>query len=357
MADDHERFEAEIDLDVSFNEFDEELSESNEGNCDPNVEAVITNDKETNTKQHSSIFNFTKDTCELAEDVIPNVSHGNCSGNEKNLVNMEDGEISVSSDSEDGEKMDFDQGIGVGLNPVQTATNSAETSKETTADNFTFLPPSSVVENLNKNERLNAEFTSNTTKCVDETESANVSMESDNSMDDQSWKRHKRAKLEHGSLETGQEEKNYGEDYKTVKKRGGRKKRKRPLHDRPTDQQRCGNYNQRKPKIGKLFEPLKVTSDDSEEAVAKEIAEKLNESKTMLIQRVVRCIGCEKALKLFKDTKEIQNHGGMWTNDRQRWRTSGGVFLALLKNRYATKEQSKWIFAVENELTKKKAKE
>lgn len=211
MADDHERFEAEIDLDVSFNEFDEELSESNEGNCDPNVEAVITNDKETNTKQHSSIFNFTKDTCELAEDVIPNVSHRNCTGNEKNLVNMEDGEISVSSDSEDGEKMDFDQGIGVGLNPVQTATNSAETSKETTADNFTFLPPSSVVENLNKNERLNEEFMSDTTKCVDETESANVSMESDNSMDDQSWKRHKRAKLEHGSLETGQEEKNYGE--------------------------------------------------------------------------------------------------------------------------------------------------
>jgi len=38
-------------------------------------------------------------------------------------------------------------------------------------------------------------------------------------------------------------------------------------------------------------------------------------------------------------------------------RTSGGVFLALLKNRYVTKEQSKWIFAVENELMKKKAKE
>ena len=29
----------------------------------------------------------------------------------------------------------------------------------------------------------------------------------------------------------------------------------------------------------------------------------------------------------------------------------------LLKNRYVTKEQSKWIFAIENELVKKKAKE
>ena len=38
-------------------------------------------------------------------------------------------------------------------------------------------------------------------------------------------------------------------------------------------------------------------------------------------------------------------------------RTSGGIFLTLLKNRYVTKEQNKWIFAVENELMKKKAKE
>ena len=38
-------------------------------------------------------------------------------------------------------------------------------------------------------------------------------------------------------------------------------------------------------------------------------------------------------------------------------RTSGGIFLTLLKNRYTTKEQSKWIFAIENEFNKKKAKE
>ena len=66
-------------------------------------------------------------------------------------------------------------------------------------------------------------------------------------------------------------------DGKTVKKRGGRKKRKRSLHNRDTEGQRCRNNNQREPKIRKLFEPLKVTSDDSEEAVARELAEKLNE--------------------------------------------------------------------------------
>ena len=209
MADDPGRFEAEIDLDVSFNEFDEELPEFNEGNCDTNVEAEIANGKQTNTKQHSSITNFTTDICELTKDVIPNVSNGKCTDNEKHLVNIEDGEISISSDDEDGERMDFDEGIGVHLNPPQKATKSTEASKETIADNFTFLPPSSVVEKCDENEPLNQEFMSDTAKCIDETEIANVSMESDNSMDDQSWKRHKRAKLEHGSLETGEEEKNY----------------------------------------------------------------------------------------------------------------------------------------------------
>ena len=209
MADDHERFEAEIDLDVFFNEFDGEFSEFNEGNCDANVEAAVTIGKQTNTTQQSSIKNVTKDTCELPKDVIPNVS---CfTDNEKNLVNIEDGEISISSDDEDGEKMDFDDSLGEGLNPVQTATKSAEATKETIVDNFTFMPPSSVVEKCDKYEPLNEEFMSDTAKCVDETESANMSVESDNSMDDQSWKRHKRVKLEDGSLETGEGEKNYGE--------------------------------------------------------------------------------------------------------------------------------------------------
>ena len=44
----------------------------------------------------------------------------------------------------------------------------------------------------------------------------------------------------------------------------------------------------------------------------------LQQAKTNLIQRVVKCIGCEKALKLFRDTKEVQMHGGMWTKDNQR---------------------------------------
>ncbi|KAL9978558.1 hypothetical protein ACROYT_G016090 [Oculina patagonica] len=358
MADDQERFEAEIDLDVSFNEFDEELSEFQKENCNANVETTITNNNQKDTKQYASITNdpiSCKDTCKLAVEEISETNR-NCTESVANLAKIEDGEISGSSDGEDGEKMDCEEEIGVDLNPGQKTAKSAEDSKETVTSSYTFLPPSSVVEDCSKKDFSDEEVMRDTTKCV-ETESANISMESDNSMDDQSWKRHKRAKLENGSQETGEKKKNYGKDGEKVKTRGGRKKRKRPLRAHHGGERRHRNGDQGEPEFGKLFEPLRVTSDDSEEAVAKELAEKLNESKIMLIQRVVRCIGCEKALKLFKDTKEIQKHGGMWTQERDRRRTSGGIFLTLLKNRYVTKEQSKWIFAVENELAKQKAKE
>ena len=44
----------------------------------------------------------------------------------------------------------------------------------------------------------------------------------------------------------------------------------------------------------------------------------LNQSKTMLIERVVECIGCEKAIKLFQDTQEVERHGGMYTKEKER---------------------------------------
>lgn len=214
MADDEERFEAEIDLEVSFNEFDEELSEFQEESCVANVETTITNNNQKDTKLHASITNdpiSCKDTGRLAIKES-NVTNGNCTdfNSVPNLANTEDGEISGSSDSEDGEKMDCEEEIGVDLNPGQKTAKSAEDFKETITSSFTFLPPSSVVEECSKQELLDEEIMSDTSKCVETELSANISMESDNSMDDQSWKRHKRAKLEHGSQETGEEKKNYG---------------------------------------------------------------------------------------------------------------------------------------------------
>lgn len=70
-------------------------------------------------------------------------------------------------------------------------------------------------------------------------------------------------------------------DGQKVKTRGGKKKRKKPLRDRDRDrhdgEKRQRNHDPGDPEFSKLFEPLTVTSDDSEEAVARELAEKLNE--------------------------------------------------------------------------------
>ena len=38
----------------------------------------------------------------------------------------------------------------------------------------------------------------------------------------------------------------------------------------------------------------------------------------MLIERAVECIGCEKAIKLFQDTQEVERHGGMYTKEKER---------------------------------------
>ena len=201
MADDQERFEAEIDLDVSFNEFDEELDEFQQENCIAHTETTITNNNRKDSKQCEL------HACELTVKE-PNITNGNYTENVGNLAKTEDGEISESSEGEKDEKMDCDEVIGVNLNSIQKKTKPAEDSNETVTSSFTFLPPSKESSN---EEFLDEAFMRDATKCV-ETESVNLSMESDNSMDDQSWKRRKRAKLEHGSQETGtyKEKKGYG---------------------------------------------------------------------------------------------------------------------------------------------------
>lgn len=67
------------------------------------------------------------------------------------------------------------------------------------------------------------------------------------------------------------------------KTRGGKKKRKRPVGNHFDRGQHQRRHHQEEPELGNLFKPLKVTSEDSEEVVAKEIAWKLNEvsSKTV----------------------------------------------------------------------------
>lgn len=73
-----------------------------------------------------------------------------------------------------------------------------------------------------------------------------------------------------------------------VKTRGGRKKRKKPRRAHRDEHDGAHrNNDQGEPEFRKLSEPLRVTSDDSEEAVAKELAEKLNEVKYLYMLQFV----------------------------------------------------------------------
>ncbi|KAL2100203.1 hypothetical protein ACEWY4_004597 [Coilia grayii] len=101
-----------------------------------------------------------------------------------------------------------------------------------------------------------------------------------------------------------------------------------------------------------------ITEDDQEAKVVDEIAYRLMEPKKDLIERVVRIIGNKKAIELLSETTTIEQNGGLYTVDRSRRRTPGGVYLNLLKNTPSiTDEQVKEIFQEENhkEYASKKA--
>lgn len=75
-----------------------------------------------------------------------------------------------------------------------------------------------------------------------------------------------------------------------------------------------------------------ITEDDPEDKVADEIAYRLQEPKTDLIERVVQVIGTKKAIELLGETSTLEESGGVYTMDGSRRRTPGGVYLNLLKN-------------------------
>ncbi|XP_029650177.1 phosphorylated adapter RNA export protein [Octopus sinensis] len=134
-------------------------------------------------------------------------------------------------------------------------------------------------------------------------------------------------------------EENFNGVYKKAEKR--RRSAKKRLGPKPTD---------RAPQR-KAFD---VTVDDDEEKVTEAIADFLEESKVYLIEKVVQVLGKKKALAVTRLTRDIEDHGGMMTNDGGRRRTPGGVFFQLLKtDSEVTKQNMKDIF---NDEKKEKAK-
>lgn len=120
---------------------------------------------------------------------------------------------------------------------------------------------------------------------------------------------------------------------------GGDAKRKRPAKDRlgpRAEMDIKGRYE--------------ITEDDPEDKVADEIAHRLQEPKTDLIERVVKVIGKKKAIELLGETATLEETGGVYTMDGSRRRTPGGVYLNLLKNTPSiTKAQIRQIFLEEHQ--------
>lgn len=81
----------------------------------------------------------------------------------------------------------------------------------------------------------------------------------------------------------------------------------------------------------KILADLIATLDNSNEVFGRDMAEKLEEEKPELIERVVSVIGREASMNLYKITQKIEREGGMMTMNKLRRRTPGGIFLFLLK--------------------------
>ncbi|XP_046633017.1 phosphorylated adapter RNA export protein-like [Daphnia pulicaria] len=107
--------------------------------------------------------------------------------------------------------------------------------------------------------------------------------------------------------------------------------RKRKMDQRDQQPQSTAPKSKVKARLRRV-EELSVTEKSSVMEVAQDIALKLHEEKMDLILRVVEILGKEITIKLFYETQETENDGGIMVADGSRRRTPGGVFLYLLRN-------------------------
>lgn len=74
-----------------------------------------------------------------------------------------------------------------------------------------------------------------------------------------------------------------------------------------------------------------VLSEQDEEVVTY-ISERLQEPQLRIVRAVVLLLGTATALDLLAQTEQVQAAGGMFVPETGKPRTSGGVYLALLKS-------------------------
>lgn len=172
-----------LSLEAAFNEFDEELDDCSEP-CGENSALDVCVSGDINK-------NEVKLACEVARQGEPLAETNSTLDSAGNLTKIEDGEISNSSEDQNVEKMDIEEENN------EKGNLSLPESPKPAADfkSFTFLPPNPALKVDNESEKFERETKSG--EAIEDYGSEGATyMESDHSLDDQSWKRHKRAKLE-----------------------------------------------------------------------------------------------------------------------------------------------------------------
>ncbi|KAK2704521.1 phosphorylated adapter RNA export protein-like isoform X2 [Artemia franciscana] len=81
----------------------------------------------------------------------------------------------------------------------------------------------------------------------------------------------------------------------------------------------------------RYLQPLVTTAENKNEEVAKDIQTKLFENNYDLIENIVNTLGKEAAIRLYNETRDVEEMGGLKTVDNYRRRTSGGVFFFLVR--------------------------
>nr|XP_022909316.1 phosphorylated adapter RNA export protein [Onthophagus taurus] len=103
----------------------------------------------------------------------------------------------------------------------------------------------------------------------------------------------------------------------------------------------------------RILMDLIINEGNTCEEIARELANKLSETKEDLLLKIVNVLGVEKSVKIFMEVKRIEAEGGMLIMNQSRRRTPGGVYLFLVKHDdNLTREQRDTIFEEERQKSK-----
>ena len=94
--------------------------------------------------------------------------------------------------------------------------------------------------------------------------------------------------------------------------------------------------------------------------IATSIAQQLHETEAgprVLIQRIVRLLGEENALRYLQETIRIEEGGGMMLQDGSRRRTPGGVFFSVVRGAVPPDLRSKLFLPMKNKSAEKMPKQ